>query len=413
MENKPDLTALRKRYPQNFPIPPDKLDERKLLLILEQELNEWEIVASSLPENPSQSRVELFREYMFSTFEQVLEFMTKIAPVCNTLPHHPRWENTWTTLKVFLSTWDSNHIITYKDIMMARHMEKVFHDQYQSVNNLHSSKRKENEIKEFASKIEALVQRGNLSEAFRWLNQYVSQPNDIVKRTRIEGLISKYYQFTNDVVQNNPSESKVRKQKKFFEKQLAQIVKLLKIKPKVFFSYAWGGPSEIMVDQLYKSLDADGNFELIRDKINLGYKGLISDFIRTIGRGKLVIIVLSEKYLKSEYCMFELYELYRNNKLDNEQLLRKIFPIRAEEIDFSNEKFIKSIESYWKNLVQKTKKLAHRYPERYDRANSIEHELSKLIGLLRDINSLTVEKLSKNDFAEIKKALNRRFSKIS
>jgi len=40
MENKPDLTALRKRYPQKFPIPPDKLEEKKLLLILEQELPE-------------------------------------------------------------------------------------------------------------------------------------------------------------------------------------------------------------------------------------------------------------------------------------------------------------------------------------------------------------------------------------
>src|ERR1700712_5252082 len=123
-----NLTALKRRYPQNFPIPPDRLDKKKLLLILERELTDWKVVISPLPENPSQNRVELFREYIFKTFDQVLEYMSKVATICNTLPHHPRWENTWTTLKIYLSTWDSDHIITFKDIMLARHMESIYKD---------------------------------------------------------------------------------------------------------------------------------------------------------------------------------------------------------------------------------------------------------------------------------------------
>jgi pterin-4a-carbinolamine dehydratase len=155
IKDKPDLTSLRKRYPQSFPIPPDELDKKKLQLILERELVGWKLVASPLPENPSQDRVELFREYIFKSFDQVLEYMSKVAPICNTLPHHPRWENTWTTLKIYLSTWDSNHIISYKDIMLARHMESLFKEYGETYVNVHATKRIDRELGEFLTHIES------------------------------------------------------------------------------------------------------------------------------------------------------------------------------------------------------------------------------------------------------------------
>ncbi|MBK8080618.1 MAG: 4a-hydroxytetrahydrobiopterin dehydratase [Saprospiraceae bacterium] len=47
---------------------------------------------------------ELYRAYNFNDFDSVILFMLKVAVGCNIFPHHPRWENTWTTLKVWLST---------------------------------------------------------------------------------------------------------------------------------------------------------------------------------------------------------------------------------------------------------------------------------------------------------------------
>ena len=49
------------------------------------------------------------------------------------------------------------------------------------------------------------------------------------------------------------------------------------------------------------------NYEVIRDKHNLEYKGFISDFIGEIGQGKCVVVAISQKYVRSPFCMFELF----------------------------------------------------------------------------------------------------------
>lgn len=411
-ENIPDLTSLRKRYPQNFPIPPDELDEKKLLLIIERELIGWKLVSSPLPENPSQNRVELFREYIFKTFDQVLEYMAKVATICNTLPHHPRWENTWTTLKIYLSTWDSNHIISYKDIMLARHMENIYKDYGETYVNVHARKRLDRELGEFLKHIETLNKSGAIGEAFKQLNQYLSQPQDIDQRKKIENIISEYNIFTDEAVQNKLSENEVREKTNHFKLKLTEIVESIKyFKPKVFFSYAWGGEREKVVDELYNSLKNDKQYEVVRDKINLGYKGLISEFMKGIGKGNFVVIALSDKYLRSEYCMFELYELYRNSSLDSNELLKKIYPIRVENLDLNNTTVLREYFTYWKDLEVEWKSLVTEFDadqRKYRRIQAIRTSISDLLPFLNDINSMTKEILSANDFSEIKTSIQKR-----
>ena len=91
--------------------------------------------------------------------------------------------------------------------------------------------------------------------------------------------------------------------------------------PEIFLSYAWGGESETIVNDLDSAFKAKG-IVLIRDKRDLGFKGMITEFMQRIGKGQAVVVVISDKYLKSPYCMFELLEIYRN--LDFKE---RIFPI--------------------------------------------------------------------------------------
>ncbi|MCB0855107.1 MAG: toll/interleukin-1 receptor domain-containing protein, partial [Bacteroidetes bacterium] len=92
---------------------------------------------------------------------------------------------------------------------------------------------------------------------------------------------------------------------------------------KVYFSYSWGDSKEKgvsreeIVNQLYDSLTGNG-FNIIRDKMNLEYGGFISEFMEDMGRGKLIVVFISSKYAKSPYCMFELFEIARNNRWDKE-----------------------------------------------------------------------------------------------
>ena len=79
----------------------------------------------------------------------------------------------------------------------------------------------------------------------------------------------------------------------------------------VFVSYAWGGESERTVDELEQAFAARG-LRVVRDKKDLGYKGSIEAFEQRIGRGQCVVLVISDKYLRSPHCMYELLKMQEN-----------------------------------------------------------------------------------------------------
>src|SRR5262245_50154986 len=92
----------------------------------------------------------------------------------------------------------------------------------------------------------------------------------------------------------------------------------------VFISYAWGEDTderEAIVKQLDQSLQNRG-LKIICDKRDLEYKGSIREFMKGIGEGDCVIVVISDKYLRSKNCMFELVEI-----AENKQFADRIFPI--------------------------------------------------------------------------------------
>ena len=91
--------------------------------------------------------------------------------------------------------------------------------------------------------------------------------------------------------------------------------------PEVFVSYAWKPESCTIVDQLQQALGQHG-IRLLRDVEEVRYKDSIRDFMRRIGKGKCVVVVISEKYLKSENCMFEMVEIVKA-----QAFRERIFPI--------------------------------------------------------------------------------------
>ena len=58
---------------------------------------------------------------------------------------------------------------------------------------------------------------------------------------------------------------------------------------------------------------------------------MIRDFMQQIGRGHAVIVVISDKYLKSPNCMFELVEITRNK-----DFFDRVFPIVLADADIYN-----------------------------------------------------------------------------
>ena len=178
----------------------------------------------------------------------------------------------------------------------------------------------------------------------------------------------------------------------------------------VVISYAKGHEHEKIVDQIDESLQKRG-LKIIRDKRDLGYKGSIRTFMERSGRGFCVIVVISDEYLRSSNCMFELIEIAANRQFHD-----RIFPIVLADADIYDPiKRIKYVK-YWE---QQRKALAKAMltvdpanlkgirddMDLYDR---IRDEISELTSVLKDMNTFAPDRHRNSDFTHIYKAIEKR-----
>ena len=182
----------------------------------------------------------------------------------------------------------------------------------------------------------------------------------------------------------------------------------------VFISYAWGGEREEIVDQIETSLQERG-IKIVRDKRDLGYKGSIQNFMERIGQGNCVIVVLSDKYLRSPNCMFELVEI-----ADNRQFHDRIFPIVLADADIYDPVKRLGYVKYWE---EKRKELAEAMKavdpanlqgirEDMDLYDRIRDKISGLASILKDMNTLTPDMHQDSDFRELYDAIERRMKEV-
>jgi pterin-4a-carbinolamine dehydratase len=113
-------------YPVPPPEIPDPISDERLQIALKGTLSHWRKVVSPLPGEPDAVRTELFRAYKFNTFRDAIRFMNEVAPGCDIAIHHPRWENIWETLSVYLTTWDIKHRISDRDIQLAKYFDTAY-----------------------------------------------------------------------------------------------------------------------------------------------------------------------------------------------------------------------------------------------------------------------------------------------
>lgn len=107
--------------------------------------------------------------------------------------------------------------------------------------------------------------------------------------------------------------------------------------PEVFISYGWGDNTPEgrgrgrVVDALEEALVADG-FHVVRDRNSMRSGDLISEFIRRLTRADLLVAVISDRYLRSSYCMYEIYMIWQRCQGDTAELARRIVPFVLPEV---------------------------------------------------------------------------------
>jgi hypothetical protein len=112
--------------------------------------------------------------------------------------------------------------------------------------------------------------------------------------------------------------------------ELAKTLPVLQDERKWYVSYAWGEDStadgsarDNVVDKLCAAVKARGR-KILRDKDELILGQSISAFMRDIGAGDRIFVILSDRYLRSPYCMFELSEIWRTSKREGSAFLERV-----------------------------------------------------------------------------------------
>jgi internalin A len=82
---------------------------------------------------------------------------------------------------------------------------------------------------------------------------------------------------------------------------------------------------------------------------------LISGFMKRIGLADRVIVVLSDKYLRSPYCMTELYSIYQRSVEEKEDFLRRIIPLVLDDARFGTPEERVQYAKHWQARYLKLK----------------------------------------------------------
>jgi len=174
--------------------------------------------------------------------------------------------------------------------------------------------------------------------------------------------------------------------------------------PRVFVSYAWGDGTpdgqarQKLVETLCARLDEQG-VKVRRDQDELRPGELISEFMDRLAEGDFVLTVISDKYLKSEYCMYELFRIYRNCADKPERFLGRVTPLilpdaRLDEIEDRLDR-----ADHW---TERAKRLEPRIKSSMESVGTSAFRKFRLIGEFArntsDMLELLVDKLQPRDF---------------
>jgi internalin A len=189
-------------------------------------------------------------------------------------------------------------------------------------------------------------------------------------------------------------------------------------KPEVFVSYAWGDDSSQearqrtdVVERLCQSLSQEG-WKVLRDNEVMRRGDLISGFMKRIGRAGHVIVVLSDKYLQSTYCMTELYGIYQRSVGEKEDFLRRIIPLALADARFGTWRDRANHAKYWKKeFIEMKRHLSDLGVADFGLYKAMQDWYNHVSDILAHVNDVLhpqgFEAIVKDDFAALRQMLQR------
>lgn len=188
----------------------------------------------------------------------------------------------------------------------------------------------------------------------------------------------------------------------------------------IYISHAWGGESEKIVREICHYCEKAG-LRVTLDKHDLGYRESITAFMQNLGKAEAIILVISQKYLHSEYCMYELLQIY-----ENKDIHRRIFPVVMDEVSIAKSWERLELVRFWEqetetleSKIRELKNLSYieGITEDLNLYQKIRNNIARLTKILKDINALNISLHQETDYQHlvdsIQKHLNEQAAETS
>jgi internalin A len=191
-----------------------------------------------------------------------------------------------------------------------------------------------------------------------------------------------------------------------------------KSQSEVYVSYSWGDDSSEqarrrteVVDRLCQRLAQEG-WNVLRDNKVMHPGELISGFMKRIGRADNVIVVLSDKYLQSTYCMTELYGVYQRSVGEKEDFLGRVIPLALADARFGTWRDRLRYTEYWETefqaMEQHLKRLGTADFALYKAMQDWHNRVGDILAYVNDVlHPHGFEAIVKDDFAALRQMLQR------
>lgn len=184
----------------------------------------------------------------------------------------------------------------------------------------------------------------------------------------------------------------------------------------IFISYAWKGESESLVDRICDTFTSQG-FQIRRDKSTLTYRDSIREFMDRIGRGKYIIAVVSDKYMKSEYCMYEAYRMFQSPAFRE-----RVFPIVLPDADifsfrgqaaylrYWHEEYM-ALEAEYRSIAEDKPTMVVALTERLRDIEATTRFINDFMDAVGDMNVLTSQMHLDSNFEQLLEAIESRIKR--
>jgi hypothetical protein len=146
---------------------------------------------------------------------------------------------------------------------------------------------------------------------------------------------------------------------------------------------------------------------------NLSKQGLVRRGLKRIGLADHVIVILSDKYLHSIYCMTELHSIYQRSVGEKEAFLRRIIPVVLGDAQIGTWRDRVAYAQHWRaefeEMQQHFKDLGEVDFRLYKAMQEWHNRIGDMLAYVNDV--LTphgFDDIVKDDFASLRQMLSRR-----